>query len=81
MLKWLRKVRALPSESSSDDHLKIEYVEVNLNNSRKLIGLLSKVAVEAKTVSTQQQELVASLLPIRSMRNELAWLDSVGQEN
>lgn len=81
MSKWVKKLRALPSDPSAEDYLKVEYLEVNLNNSRKLISLVSTAAKEAKLLATQQEKTVEKLLPLRSIRSELSWLDEIGDKN
>lgn len=79
MSKWVKKLRALPSDPSAEDYLKIEYLEVNLNNSRKLIALVSNAAKESKLLAEQQEKTVENLLPLRSIRSELSWLDEIGE--
>lgn len=77
MSKWIKKLRALPSDPSSEDFLKVEYVEVNLNNSRKLIVLVSKAATESEALAVVEQNVVENLLPLRSIRCDLSWLDEL----
>lgn len=77
MSKWIKKLRALPSDPSADDYLKIEYLEVNLNNSRKLIALVRNTVACTKELANEEQNIVGTLLPLRSIRNELSWLDTM----
>lgn len=79
MSKWVKKLRALPSDPSAEDYLKVEYLEVNLNNSRKLIALVSTAVKESKLLAAQQERTVENLLPLRSIRSELSWLDELGE--
>lgn len=80
MTKWIKQVRALPSDPSSSDLLKIEYIDVNLNNSRKLISNLAELASTSREVTTETEEAVESMLLLRNIRSELAWLDELVEE-
>lgn len=77
MFKWLKKLRALPSDPQAEDTLKVEYVVVNLNNSRKLISNVSRASAEATALGAEKQKIVEGLLPLRTIRNELSWLDGL----
>lgn len=77
MTKWLKQVRALPSDPSSNDFLKIEYIDVNLNNSRKLIANLSALAVTSKSATNQTGDTIEDMLRLRNTRNQLSWLDDL----
>ncbi|KAK8443510.1 hypothetical protein ACI3LY_003236 [Candidozyma auris] len=76
-MSWLRQIRALPSKPASNDILKVEYLDVNLNNSRKLMGNISSLSVETKEVTESQESTVEAMLPLKSIRNELSWTDKV----
>lgn len=80
MTKWLKQVRALPSDPSSNDFLKIEYIDVNLNNSRKLIANLSALAVTSKSATNQTGDTIEDMLRLRNTRNQLSWLDDLIDE-
>lgn len=77
MTQWVKKIRALPSNPTSNDFLKIEYIDINLNNSRKLIASVSSVAEESSAVNAQTEESLESLLRLRNTRNELSFLDGL----
>lgn len=80
MSKVLKKVRALPSDPSVNDVLKVEYIEVNLNNSRKLIGSINSASTMSKDVVQETEGVVENMLRLRNIRNELAWLDDITKE-
>ncbi|KAF8002414.1 hypothetical protein OXX80_006493 [Metschnikowia pulcherrima] len=75
MSKVLKKVRALPSDPSANDVLKVEYIEVNLNNSRKLISGITSASNLSKEVAEQGQSITEDMLRLRNTRSELSWLD------
>ena len=77
MSKVLKKVRALPSDPSANDVLKVEYIEVNLNNSRKLISGITSASNISKEVAEQGQSITEDMLRLRNTRSELSWLDDV----
>lgn len=76
-MSWLKQVRALPSNPSSNDILKVEYLDVNLNNSRKLMGNISNLSAEAKVVAEKEESTVEAMLQLKNLRNELSWTDSI----
>lgn len=80
MSKVLKKVRALPSDPSVNDVLKVEYIEVNLNNSRKLIGSIDSASTMSADVVQETETVVENILRLRNIRNELAWLDEITKE-
>lgn len=71
--KWLKHVRALPSHSSNDV-LKVDYIDVNLKNLRKLIQNLNDLT-STITPHAEEQQLAAELLPLHQVRDELSWLN------
>ena len=75
MSKVLKKVRALPSDPSANDVLKVEYIEVNLNNSRKLISGITSASNLSKEVAEQGQSITEDMLRLRNTRSELSWLN------
>lgn len=77
MTKWLKQVRALPSDPTTHDFLKIEYIDVNLNNSRKLIANLSTLVSTSKATTDQTGDVMESMLRLRNTRNQLSWLDKI----
>lgn len=77
MSKVLKKVRALPSDPSVNDVLKVEYIEVNLNNSRKLIGSINSASTMSTDAVQETEGVVENMLRLRNIRNELSWLDDI----
>lgn len=77
MTKWLKQVRALPSDPVTNDVLKIEYIDVNLNNSRKLIANIQGLATASKEATSRTEDGIESMLRLRNVRHELSWLDNV----
>ncbi|GEQ68428.1 hypothetical protein JCM33374_g2096 [Metschnikowia sp. JCM 33374] len=77
MAKVLKKIRALPSDAAANDVLKVEYIEVNLNNSRKLIGSITSASQLANEVVEETEAAVDEMLRLRNIRSELSWLDDL----
>ncbi|SGZ57221.1 CIC11C00000004653 [Sungouiella intermedia] len=77
MTKWIKQVRALPSDPSSNDFLKIEYIDVNLNNSRKLIANVTSLASTSKSTTEQTEDAIENMLRLRNIKSELSWLDDL----
>lgn len=73
-MKWAKSVRALPLESSNDV-LKTEYIEVNLNNSRKLIRHVNGAGSESSQKAGAEEKAVESVLLAKGVRSELGWAD------
>ncbi|KAI5953645.1 hypothetical protein KGF54_003017 [Candida jiufengensis] len=76
--KWINQLRTLPSNPQSKDFLKLEYLEVNLNNSRKLINNLNNLKTETNEYKNQIEKIVdlnGNLIQLNQVRNELSWLD------
>ncbi|ODV68973.1 hypothetical protein HYPBUDRAFT_85670, partial [Hyphopichia burtonii NRRL Y-1933] len=75
--KWVKSLRALPSDPNNNDFLKTDYIDVNLNNSRKLITNLNNLT-ESSDVGVQQlNEVNESLIRLHNIRNELSWLNNL----
>lgn len=73
--KWVRELRTLPSDPNSKDFLKLEYLEVNLNNSRKLISNLVKLKDESdKYVEKLDTHVNGCSLQLHRAAKELDWL-------
>lgn len=81
MTKWLKQVRALPSDPTANDFLKIEYIDVNLNNSRKLIGNITGLTAASKATTTQTEEVVENLLRLRTAREQLSWTEGLVRDD
>lgn len=76
-LKWVRSIRALPTHPSNNDNLKTEYIEVNLNNSRKLIGNINDLEETSNNSVQYNHELNESLARINNIKHELEWLNEL----
>lgn len=73
--RWLKYLRALPSPAASQDVLKPDYIDVNLNNSRKLImnvGRVNEVSEGAVEGLTQVNE---GLMRVAEVRGVLQWTE------
>lgn len=75
--QWVKEVRGLPSNPASQDYLKTDYIEVNLNNSRKLIGNLLNLNDSSVQAISQLTEINDSLLRLHAVKNELTWLSEL----
>lgn len=75
--QWAKGVRGLPSNPASQDYLKTDYIEVNLNNSRKLIGNLQSLNETSVQSISQLTEINDNLLRLHAVQNELKWLNGV----
>lgn len=73
-------MRALPSDPSANDILKIEYIDVNLNNSRKLINNLNLLATTSRATTEQTEDAIEDMLRLRNIKSELSWLDGLKDE-
>lgn len=74
--KWINQLRTLPSNPQSKDFLKLEYLDVNLNNSRKLITNLNTLTKETNEyVKNLDLQVSGNLLQLNQVDKELAWLD------
>lgn len=74
-MKWIKQIRALPSDLSANDTLKVEYIDVNLNNSRKLMENVSRLAISSNENVFQVGDTLESLLRLRSARGALSWVE------
>lgn len=75
--KWVKSIRALPSDPNNNDFLKTDYIEVNLNNSRKLIANLNNLTESSDAGVKQLNEVNESLIRLHNIRNELSWLNNI----
>lgn len=76
-LKWIKSVRALSSAPENNDFLKTEYIEVNLNNLRKLIQNVRGLTSTSDEAVSSTRILNDSLLRLNNVRAELAWADGL----
>ncbi|CAK9438117.1 uncharacterized protein LODBEIA_P24260 [Lodderomyces beijingensis] len=74
--KWVRDLRTLPSDPSSKDFLKLEYIDVNLNNSRKLITNIHGLRAESEEyVKSIESHTRGRMEMLNHVARELDWLD------
>ncbi|KAI5958301.1 hypothetical protein KGF57_002656 [Candida theae] len=74
--KWINQLRTLPSNPQSKDFLKLEYIDVNLNNSRKLITNLNNLTKEtSEYVKNLDVQVSGNLVQLNQVDKELAWLE------
>lgn len=73
-MKWVKEVRVLPSEPGSNDVLKVEYIDVNLKNSRKLILNLAKLTKTNNQYISRQENVNETLIRLHNVNHELGWL-------
>lgn len=59
--------------------LKVDYIDVNLNNSRKLMGNINRLGETTDHTVDSHQELVDALTPLEVISHELAWLNPESQ--
>lgn len=76
-LKWVKSIRALPTNPGNNDNLKTEYIDVNLNNSRKLIGNIDDLSETTNKSLKHNHEVNESLARINNIKHELTWLDEL----
>ncbi|CAK7892629.1 hypothetical protein CAAN1_08S05072 [[Candida] anglica] len=72
--KWTKSIRALPSNAESNDYLKPDYIDVNLNNSRKLIANLNQLAANSSENVELIEEMNERLLILNAIQNNFSWL-------
>lgn len=76
-LKWVKLIRALPTKPNNNDNLKTEYIDVNLNNSRKLIGNISDLTDITDQSVKHNHEINESLERLNNIKHELEWLNEL----
>ena len=75
-LKWINQLRVLPSDPKSNDFLKLDYIEVNLNNSRKLITNVNQLTNNFdKYVKDVDLQMNGNLVQLKQIKKELDWLE------
>lgn len=75
-LKWINQLRVLPSDPKSNDFLKLDYIEVNLNNSRKLITNVNQLTNNFdKYVKDVDLQMNGNLVQLKQIKQELDWLE------
>lgn len=74
--KWVKQLRGLPSSPSQHDHLKIEYIDTNLNNSRKMINSVNELSNSSKELLNTYYKVGESLTRIDQIEKELDWLNN-----
>lgn len=73
-MKWIKQIRALPSDAMNNDNLKIEYLDVNLNNSRNLIAGVNAAAAASDSLLPPTEAVLEDMLRLRNVREELSWV-------
>lgn len=76
-LKWIKSIRALPSNPSSNDYLKTDYIDVNLNNSRKLISNINELTKSSNESILKMNEIDQSLNKLNEVHHQLNWLNEI----
>ncbi|CUM66725.1 uncharacterized protein PRCAT00004405001 [Priceomyces carsonii] len=76
-MKWVRAVRSLPSNPESNDFLKVDFIENNLNNSRKLISNINSLANTSREAVTTSQSINENFMRLSHLRNELRWVEEI----
>lgn len=76
-MKWVREVRVLPSDPSNNDVLKVEYIDINLKNSCKLILNLNKLTKISNQYLARQENINETLIRLHNVKYELNWLDDL----
>ncbi|RCK55246.1 hypothetical protein Cantr_04268 [Candida viswanathii] len=75
-MRWIQQVRTLPSDPNSNDFLKLEYLDVNLNNSRKLINNINQLTKNVKEyVDDVDLQVNGNLIQLKQIQRELDWLE------
>ncbi|KAG2732137.1 hypothetical protein G9P44_004554 [Scheffersomyces stipitis] len=76
--KWVSQVRTLPSNPNSNDFLKLEYIDINLNNSRKLIANLNSLTKSTDSlINDIDLKVNGNLIQLNQVKKELDWLDDI----
>ena len=76
--KWISQLRTLPSNPNSNDFLKLEYIDVNLNNSRKLISNVIELSESTKDyIDDVDLQINGNLIQLTQVKRELQWLDKL----
>ncbi|CAN3365230.1 hypothetical protein DICA3_E22606 [Diutina catenulata] len=70
--KWAAQVRTLPTKTN--DFLKVDYIDYNLNNSRKLIGNINHLGDVSEYAVQENEKATDGLMPLSAVRQELEWL-------
>lgn len=80
-MKWIKQIRALPSDAVANDNLKIEYLDVNLNNSRNLIAGVNAAAAASDSLLPSTEAVLEDMLRLRNVREELSWISEFLQNS
>lgn len=73
--KWIGMIRALPSTGTSE-MLKPQFLDRNLNHSRKLIADINALAESSSDLMNDLQANVDTpLLTLHKLNSQLSWLD------
>ncbi|CAH6718416.1 hypothetical protein CLIB1444_01S06238 [[Candida] jaroonii] len=75
--KWVKQIRGLASNSSDNDYLKIDYIDVNLNNSRKLIMNLNQLNETNNQQVLKNHEVNEKMIKLQNVHQQMSWLDKL----
>lgn len=75
--KWVKNIRGLASNPNDNDYLKIDYIEVNLNNSRKMIANINELAKTSHQHLIKRHEVNESLIKLETASANLKWLEEI----
>lgn len=75
--KWIKNIRALPSNQRTNDVLKKEYIDVNLNNSRKLIRNVNTLSQSSNGFINTIEDVNENLVRLKSVKKEFEWLTAI----
>lgn len=73
-VKWATQLRTLPLSPASQDFLKLEYIDVNLSNLRKLISNLDKLTELTQELIKQGDTNNGSFMQLERVKAELDWI-------
>lgn len=77
LLMSLKELTALPRDRATNDVLKIEYLDVNLKNSRRLIGAIGEMHIDSTHITNQVPILIGCLKQVQVLQTQLSWLDNI----
>lgn len=72
--KWINQLRVLPTNPKVNDFLKPEYIDTNLNNSRKLMHNVSDLTNSSNKLVDEIELLNESFSQLKQVQKELDWL-------
>lgn len=73
--KWVKEVRGLASNPKDNDYLKVDYIDVNLNNSRKLIANINSLTNTSDAQVNENFRVNESLIKLQHANDNLKWIE------